>query len=117
MPVGREKTKHAKLSNLKRVFFGMVTISKQTYLNFRRLVWGGDLLENCAKNASDLRGNREKMKKYENAFFERNRVLFFWPISLINPFIYRPRSIKKKRSQIDSFLTGLALAGRPAARN
>ena len=117
MPVGREKTKHAKLSNLKRVCFGMVIIIKQTHLNFRRLVWGGDLLENCAKNASDLRGNREKMKKYENAFFERNRVLFFWPISLINPFIYRPRSIKKKRSQIDSFLTGLALAGRPAARN
>ena len=76
MPVGREKTKHAKLSNLKRVFFGMVTIIKQTHWNFlrsrellsnwifdavfRRLVWDGDLLENCAKNASYLRGNREK---------------------------------------------------------
>ena len=61
--VGREKTKHAKLSNSKRVFFGMVTITKQTYLNLRRLVWGGDLLENCEKNANKLRAKREKMKK------------------------------------------------------
>ena len=54
------------------------------------------------------------MKKYENAFFERNRVLFFWPISLVNPFISRPRSIKKKRSQIDVFsLVLLRPAGRP----
>ena len=95
MPVGRGKTKHAKLSNLKRVFFGAVTIIKQFRRRFsafnlgwwsllsnfnavfRRSFWDGDLLENCAKNASDLRGNREKMKKIRKCVFRAEPSFIF----------------------------------------
>ena len=116
MPVSREKTKHAKLSNLKCVFFGAVTIIKQfrrrcsafrlgwwpslSNFNavFRRSVWDGDLLENCAKNASDLREKREKKSKKKHSkkciFRSKRSCIFF---GLFPHKIYISRVIKPKK--------------------
>ena len=74
------------------------------------------------KRAQKIRARwAEGVKNYENTFFERNQVLYFWPIPLTNPLISRRRSLKKKRHQIAYFLGPLQItagrvAGRPAGR-